>query len=183
MKIELDFEVLKQTGLSADEYLYLYIIYRKGFNYLEELNLNPDLVKLETEGYIKLGEYLTEHRIGKPFIDLFTSNTDQMFIELNTIYPMKVVSPNRGIRILHAKDPNATANKKAKTRYSKIVKNKPHLHKNIVSCLKKQLVIEKENLAYLQNLETWINNHTWEKYENVDYDENNTDERRITRQL
>ena len=31
MNIEIDFEVLCQTEMSADDFVYLYIIYRKGY--------------------------------------------------------------------------------------------------------------------------------------------------------
>ena len=37
-----------------------------------------------------------------------------------TTYPMKVDSPSRGVRVLHAKDPDAKANEKSKNRYNKI---------------------------------------------------------------
>ena len=47
-----------------------------------------------------------------------------------------------------------------------------------------QLTVEKNNLQYLQNLETWINNHTWEKYENITENDTKDNERpRITRSL
>ena len=45
-----------------------------------------------------------------------------------------------------------------------------------------QLSHEGDNLGYLQNFETWINNHTWEKYEDMNIKDIN-DDRRITRQL
>jgi hypothetical protein len=184
MKIEIDFELLTDTQLSPDEYLYLYIVYRKGFNYLAQLNLKPDLEKLQKENYIKLGQTSDLHTVTERFICLFSTDFDQMFAELISKYPMKVISPGRGVRILHAKDPNAKANEKNKKRYKKIVNNKPHKHRNIIHCLEKQLIVEKDNLGYFQNLETWINNHTWEKYENLD--ENDTKDNlkpRITRSL
>tara|TARA_R110002020_G_scaffold93297_2_gene225150 strand:- start:1163 stop:1717 length:555 start_codon:yes stop_codon:yes gene_type:complete len=184
MKIEIDFELLGSTQLSADEYLYLYIVYRKGFNYLTQLNLKPDLDKLQKENYIKLGQTVDTHVIRQEFIDLFSSNFDSMFAELISRYPMKVNSPGRGVRILHARDPDAKANEKNKKRYKKIVNNKPYKHRNIMNCLDKQLMVERDNLGYLQNLETWINNHTWEKYENLDEnDTKNNTKTRITRSL
>ena len=36
-----------------------------------------------------------------------------------------------------------------------------------MKCLDKQLTVDRNNLGYLQNLEVWINNHTWEKYEDL----------------
>ena len=74
------------------------------------------------------------------------------------------------------------SNKKAKNKYKRIVSNKPHLHRYIVSCLKKQLGHQQDNLGYMQNFETWINNHTWEKYEDINPAKNIGDGRQ-TRQL
>jgi len=51
-----------------------------------------------------------------------------------------------------------------------------------MKCLQLQLEHEKDNLGYLQNFETWINNHTWEKYEDMNINDIN-DDRRNTRQL
>ena len=155
------------------------------FNYLNNLNLKPNLDKLEKDGYIKIGETPDTHVIRQEFIDLFISDFDSMFAELVSTYPMKVNSSSRGVRVLHAKDPDAMANKKAKIRYKKIVDNKLYKHKYIMNCLDKQLKIERNNLEYLQNLETWINNHTWEKYENLDENAIQKDsiQPRITRSL
>ena len=184
MKIEIDFDVVKETKMSPDDFIYLYIIYRKGFNYLQQLNLKPNVEQLQSDGYVKLGETPENHTIRQNFIDLFVSDFDQMFAELVGTYPMKVNSPGRGIRILHAKDPDAKANDKCRNRYKKIINNKPYKHKHIMRCLNIQLKVERENLGFLQNLETWINNHTWEKYENLDEnDTKDTTRPRITRSL
>ena len=116
MKVEIDFDVLKETKMSPDDFIYLYIIYRKGFNYLQQLNLKPNVEQLQSDGYVKLGETPENHTIRQNFIDLFVSDFDQMFAELVGTYPMKVNSPGRGIRILHAKDPDAKANDKCRNR-------------------------------------------------------------------
>ena len=183
MKVEIDFDVLKETKMSPDDFIYLYIIYRKGFNYLQQLNLKPNVEQLQSDGYVKLGETPENHTIRQNFIDLFVSDFDQMFAELVGTYPMKVNSPGRGIRILHAKDPDAKANDKCRNRYKKIINNKPYKHKHIMRCLNIQLKVERENLGFLQNLETWINNHTWEKYENLDENDTKQQTNRITRSL
>jgi len=184
MKVEIDFDILRETKMSPDDFIFLYIIYRKGFNYLQQLNLKPNVEQLQTDGYIKLGQTPEHHTIRQDFIDLFVSDFDQMFAELVSTYPMKVDSPGRGIRILHAKDPDAKANDKCRNRYKKIINNKPYKHKHIMKCLNMQLKVERDNLGFLQNLETWINNHTWEKYENLDEnDTKDTTRPRITRSL
>ena len=140
MKVEIDFDILRETKMSADDFIFLYIIYRKGFNYLQQLNLKPNVEQLQTDGYIKLGQTPEHHTIRQDFIDLFVSDFDQMFAELVSTYPMKVDSPGRGIRILHAKDPDAKANDKCRNRYKKIINNKPYKHKHIMKCLNMQLI-------------------------------------------
>tara|TARA_R110000824_G_scaffold194490_1_gene377124 strand:+ start:1849 stop:2397 length:549 start_codon:yes stop_codon:yes gene_type:complete len=182
MTVELDFEVLRQTNMSADDFVYLYVIYRKGYNYLDNLNLKPNLDKLQEQGYVKLSDTPDQHVIRQEFIDLFFSNFDQMFAELISTYPMKVMV-NGNIRVLHAIDPDSKSNLKAKNRYAKIVGKKLYKHKHIISCLNNQLKVERENLGYMQNLEVWLNNYTWEKYENIDKNDTGEDTTRITRSL
>tara|TARA_R110000744_G_scaffold282414_2_gene394159 strand:- start:1128 stop:1679 length:552 start_codon:yes stop_codon:yes gene_type:complete len=183
MNVDIDFETLSQTGMSADDYLYLYIIYKETYTYLDNLNLKPNLEKLQENGYIKLGETPDQHFVRQEFIDLFSSNFDQMFAELIGTYPMKVMTTDRGVRILHAKDPDGKSNLKAKGRYEKIVGTKLYKHQHIMKCLNTELTVNRFNLAYMQNLETWINNHTWEKYENLDDNDTKQDTNRITRSL
>ena len=176
MTIEIDLELLKTTNLSADEYIGLYLVFRKGYTYLEELNLNIDWNKLETQGYIK------DKLVTDKFRSLFSNNFDAMFEELISVYPSKVDSSN-GVRVLHAVDPKAKSNLKAKNRYKKVVGNKLHVHNRIIKLQKVQLNVQQDNLAYMQNLETWINNHTWEKYENLDENDTKQQTNRITRSL
>ncbi len=183
MMLEIDFEVLKETKMSADDYIYLYIIYRKGFNYLNILNLKPNIDELIENGYLEAGDSAETQRVTQNFINLFVSNFDQMFTDLVNKYPWKVTS-SRGVRVLHAIDPKAKSNDKARNRYRKIVNNKPVLHRHIMQCLDRQLLVNKEDLGFLQNLEVWINNYTWEKYENLnDYATENESKPRITRSL
>ena len=177
MTIEIDLELLKTTDLTPNEFIGLYLTLRKGYAYLDELTLNIDWIKLQDKGYISLDNIVTDK-----FKKLFSNNFDNLFEELISIYPNKVHSSN-GIRVLHAVDPKAKSNLKAKNRYKKIVGNKLHVHNRIIKLLKVQLKLQEDNLGYLQNLETWINNHTWEKYENINENDGRTTTKRITRSL
>ena len=187
MKIEIDLSLLKDTKLSADEYIYLHVIYKKAFNYLEQvqslLDPNRSLIEevLQKEGWLVTGKTLMDYKVTNKFLDLFVGSIDVMFEELLSLYPFKVET-ERGSRVLRAKDPSAHSNSKAKKKYAKIVKGKPHLHRTILLSLEKQLTAEKHNLGYMQNLETWINNHTWEKYEDININISK-DNGRITRKL
>ena len=73
-------------------------------------------------------------------------------------------------------------NKKAKNKYKKVVGTKKFVHNRIIQLLEVQLEAERSRLAYMQNLETWLNNHTWEKYANIKKS-HGEDDNRITRKL
>ena len=181
MQVQIDVNLLVENGISADDFLALYAIYRKGFKTLDKLKLNPNWDDLQSKGYVKLGDSVEKHIIRQEFIDLFSSDFDQMFAELISTYPMKV-STNRGYRILHAADPNCKSNQKAKAKYSRIVGTKKFVQEKIIKLLKVQLRVERGRLEYMQQLEVWLNNHTWEKYINMDENAGQS-ENRITRRL
>ena len=181
MQVQIDVNLLVENGISADDFLALYAIYRTGFKTLDKLKLNPNWDDLQSKGYVKLGDSVEKHIIRQEFIDLFSSDFDQMFAELISTYPMKV-STNRGYRILHAADPNCKSNQKAKAKYSRIVGTKKFVHDKIIKLLKVQLRVERGKLEYMQQLEVWLNNHTWEKYINMDENAGQS-ENRITRRL
>ena len=181
MQLQIDVNLLVENGISADDFLALYAIYRKGFKTLDKLKLNPNWNELQSKGYVKLGDSVEKHIIRQEFIDLFSSDFDQMFAELISTYPMKVAT-NRGYRILHAADPNCKSNEKAKAKYSRIVGTKKFVHDKIIKLLKVQLRVERGKLEYMQQLEVWLNNHTWEKYINMDENAGQS-ENRITRRL
>jgi hypothetical protein len=187
MKVEIDLDVLKEAGITADDFTYVYLLYNKSFHYLNNLNLKPSLTELQSKSFIKIGESLEKHTVRQEFIDLFASDFDTQFLELVNNYPMKVNSPNRGIRVLRARDPQSKANLRAKEKYKRVLEGKPYKHKQILRCLDTQLAVEKNNLGYLQTFEVWINNHTWEKYEDLNEHETENGEKgkrpRITRTL
>jgi len=182
MKIEVNLDLLKDSQISADDFISLYLLYRNGYSIFKELKLNPNWLDLQAKGYVKIGATVENNIIRQEFIDLFSGSFDSMFAELLSTYPMKVNSPARGIRILHAKDPASKANQKSKAKYRKLIGTQVHEHKRIMKLLDVQLTVERDNLGYLQNLETWLNNHTWEKYEDIDKNTNDNGNR-ITRSL
>ena len=89
------------------------------------------------------------------------------------------------MRVLRAKNAHAKANAKAKEKYKRILNGSKILHDRIVKCLENELELRKstDTLGYMQMLPTWINNYTWEKYEDIDNEQSPEEQRRITRQL
>jgi len=183
MILNVDTEILKILGITADDFVYLYLLHAKSHDVLSELDLKPNTEDLQEKGLIKLGEELQDHVVRQKFLDMFQSTFDQMWSELLSHFPLKV-NGRDGVRILRARDANAKANDKAKRKYRSIVGSNKLLHNKIIKLLQVEMSLRKENntLGYMRMLQTWINGHTWEQYEDIS-NEPNTGKSRITRQL
>ena len=182
MTIEISIESLKKFGITADEYLYLSLLQRNSHDAISNLNLVVDLEGLQTKGLVKLGESIDRHIVRDKFSCANMSNYDQMWSELLSHFPLKVYV-NGGVRPLRAKDPDAAANKQARKKYEKYVKGSVAKHNEVIRCLQIELDQRKKanSLGYMQMLSTWVNQCTWEKYQ--DLTETKDNERRITREL
>jgi len=175
MKIEIDLELLEEIGLQPNEYIALHCKHK-------EIDINDKFNEAIHWGYLMEEGWLGEGwELTDKWLDLFAADFDDLFKELLSVYPAIVESPGRGKRVLHAKDPDAYTNMKAKNRYRKVTGEKVEKHKEIIRLLKIQLETDKDSLGYMQNLETWLNNYTWEKYIDINLEENN--DGRITRSL
>jgi hypothetical protein len=185
MIIQVSTEVLKKFGISANDYLYLYLIDKKEYDILKELNLDVDLESLQTKNLLKIGEDVKSHIIRGELFTFQATPFDQMWGELLSYFPLKVsVSNGKGVRVLRAKDPTALANKQAKKKYQSYINGDVGKHKEVIKCLKTELSIRSkgDTMGYMQMLPTWVNQHTWEKYESLD-GEQDSQNSRITRQL
>jgi hypothetical protein len=181
MNIEIDLELLQTTGLSPDEYVALYLVLRKGYTYLDKVKFTIDYAELQDAGYI-VDHTASEIEVTDKYKSLFSTNFDAMFAELVAEYPNRV-NTKTSVRVLCGADPKAKTNDKARNKYKNIIGRKLHLHNKIIKCLRVQLKVEEDNLMYMQKLETWINNYTWEKYENLNENDGRTTTKRITRSL
>lgn len=183
MLVEINTEVLKKFGISADDFVYLYLLHATGYDLIEELSLKPNTEALQTKGLIKLGEELRDHTVRQKFLEIFQTPFDQMWSELLSHFPLRVYNQGH-MRVLRAKDANAKANAKAKKAYERYVGGDSAKHKRVVQCLINELELRKStnSLGYMQMLQTWANNHTWEQYEDIG-NEPTKSSSRITRKL
>jgi hypothetical protein len=183
MVIEINTDVLKKFGISADDFVYLYLLHATSYDLVSELELNPNTETLQTKGLIKLGEELQDHTVRQAFLDLFQDSFDRMWSELLSHFPLRVYNQGN-VRVLRAKDALAKNNEKAMRKYYKVVGTDVTKHNRIVQCLKNELDLRKSTntLGYMQMLNTWVNNHTWDQYEDIS-DESTSTTGRITRKL
>ena len=125
MLIEVNTEVLQKFGITADDFVYLYLLHAKSYDVVSTLCLTPNL-----EAYAK-------------------------------------------------------ANSKAKRTYERYVGKDKTRHDYVIKCLKNELIHRKQSdsLGWMQMLQTWINNHTWEQYDSIENDKPTGAKTRITRKL
>ena len=182
MQIEIDTDVLKDLDISADDFVYLYLLHAKAYDVIHLLK--PDTEALQRKGLIKLGEEQEDNVVRQKFIDTIEDNFDRMWSDLLSHFPIKVYNQGQ-VRVLRAADSNARNNQKAKKAYQRVIGKNISKHKKIVQCLINELNLRKSNnsLGYMQMLQTWVNQHTWEQYEDADVGRTQEQDRRITRKL
>ena len=182
MTIEISIKSLKDFGITADEYVYLSLLHSGSHNVIEDLELVVRLEVLQTKGLVKLGEEIKDHIVRAKFSAPNATPFDQMWSDLLSHFPLKV-NANGGIRPLRAKDPNASTNQRARKQYKKYINGSVVKHNEVVRCLQVELDHRRKanNLGYMQMLSTCMNQHSWEKYQ--DLTETSDNERRITREL
>ena len=184
MHIEIDTDILNDLGISADDFVYLYLLHAKAYDVIKIISIKPNTEDLQSKGLIKLGERPEDDVVRQKFIDTIEDSFDRMWSELLSHFPLKVYT-NGNVRILRAKDADARNNQKAKKAYHRVIGKNVAKHNKIVECLKHELEFRKSNnsLGFMQMLQTWVNQHTWEQYEDTDVGKTTEQERRITRRL
>jgi len=181
--MNIDIEHIIGLKLSPDEYVFLLLHHKGEFDdYVSRgIRLRVDLKKLQDMEYIKILED-SKVAIRTKFIDLIETDFDRQFAELIGTYPMKVGAAGK-YRILHAANPDAKANAKSKAKYRNILKRDPSLHRRIIKALNVQLKHQRDSLQYLNALDVWLNQSTWEKWEGMDENTDDSDDERNTRVL
>ena len=175
-KVDLDFPALFAIGLTPDLYLLLYWKFHSTmYEFPSILSFHfsgYSLKYLEDNDYIKITGF-NQFELRDKSNQMFSPNSfNKMFYELLSTFPLKVPSYNGTYRVLRPKDPGANLNKVAKKKYFDIIKGKQGLHDKIIKSLNNELENRRNanSFMYMQNLITWLNQRTWEMYEDLEKD-------------
>ena len=63
MILEINTETLKNIGITADDFLYLYLLHSRDYKLVNELNLKPNTKAFPTKRLVNLRESLKDHII------------------------------------------------------------------------------------------------------------------------
>jgi len=176
--IQIDLDYVQEKRMSVNQYLALMKLYL----YEKELKILPiriyedELEFLEEQGYIARTEnnvLLTDTGRG-----IFEQGGD-LFEEFFSLFPHRVPNNAGGFRVLGTKASDTIMGNKMRRKWNLITKGNATLQKTIIESLRYELKHREQTgaLAYMQNMETWLNNGTWERYQDMIEEEKNTKKR------
>lgn len=163
MEFSCNIDELDEMGLTFTEYLVLFSIYNQVV--YKNIEINEKVYeKLESKSYIRKEEdyYVL---LDKGF-EFFAPKND-LFEEFITTFPTRVVVPiNGSVRILSPASANTVAGKKLRKKWDTATKGKVKFQRYVIDCLKAEIAnrTTTNNLQWMRNAETWLNNGTWEDY-------------------
>lgn len=164
MKIIIDTDVTDNLGLTTLEFLYLHIL-------ANDLPIGLDFNALMELGYLNENCEITNEGIEvvKPKV----SNVMMLFVKTYNAYPHKV-----GTRVLKAKSIDSADGKHCLSKFNHYIRKDPNVAERMYKGLIVELKLRKKGNSenFFQDIRTWFNQQTWDKYADLDV-EINTDER------
>lgn len=163
--ITLDILEIRKLKLTLNEYLTLYKFYHdlegKPFPYIPDDRYFDSLLERNLIVKNEAGYTLSSEGI-KVF------NSEDLFEEFYKTFPHKVPT-EVGFRPVSTQDVNSSSAKATRAIWDRITKGKPNLQRTIIDNLKRELEYKKSDgsLGYLQNIDTWLRQATWEKWNNI----------------
>ncbi len=169
-KWTIDLEDLFRTGLSLNQYYTLYCTCYKQYDLLEKYsNINgpirlQDLHSLQNKGLITFNEPVVSYDDIRPTDQAYKilgfTKEDQWFEELWNVFPRRTPKGRVLKQIGH---------QKAKKKYFSRIKSESD-HRKILAALDRELKHRAAtgNIDYMQSLETWLNNESWNAFPEED---------------
>jgi len=133
-----------------------------------------DLTFLIDKGFIiRKDDEVLLTKIGKEIFEL----KEDLFVKFFELFPYKVPDGMGNHRILGTKSPDTILGGKMRKKWHSVTKGNIALQEDMVKALEVEVEYRTRTntLVYMQNMETWLNNGTWEKY--MDAAEQNEEKR------
>lgn len=164
MKIVIDTEVTDNLGLTVLEYLYLHAL-------ANGLSAHLDFDSLMELGYMNQDFEITNE--GLDVIRPKVSDAMMLFVKTYDAYPHKV-----GTRVLKAKSIDSADGKHCLSKFNHYLRKDSNVAKRMYKGLVVEMKLRKKGNSenFFQDIRTWFNQMTWDKYADLDV-EVNTDER------
>lgn len=181
--IEIDIGQCLEEELTPSQYCYLKLLWEKNLDaaralYFNDKGLRDSMDHLIELGYVMFFSEETGYSIDKKKCNELFGFEESKFWELFSSYPLKVPDGRGGYRVLRTRDPETKEAKEALKKYKKAIKSNRR-HEKVMKCLNLELDSKKRtnSMQFMQQLITWLNQRTWEKYEPLLEDKPKEDER------
>ncbi len=170
--LTLDILEISKLGLNLNEYLTLMRMQhdseKKSFPFEPDIRFFPSLFE---KGLIKVsdsGSYILSDLGANVF-----KGDEDLFEEFYNTFPNRV-PVGSGFRPVSAVNVEGVSAKTTREIWNRVTKNKPYLQRKIIDSLKKELAHRKNTntLSYLHNIDTWLRQATWEKWEDIPDEKN-----------
>ena len=164
MKIVIDTDVTDNLGLTIIEYVYLHAL-------ANDLPYELDFVTMMELGYMNRDFEITNE--GIDVIRPKVSDAMMLFVKTYDAYPHKV-----GTRVLKAKSIDSADGKHCLSKFNYYLRKDSNVAERMYKGLIVEMKLRKKGNSenFFQDIRTWFNQMTWDKYADLDV-EVNTDER------
>jgi hypothetical protein len=166
--VTLDILEISKLKLNFNEYLTLVKLQHdldgKSFPFVPDDRFFDRLLNDE---FIIKKEDGTGFTLGPAGLKVFNPEND-LFEEFYKTFPHKVPT-NTGFRPVSTNDPDGMSARVTHVIWNKVTKGKPYLQEKIINNLKKELTHRQAegSLGFLQNIDTWLRQATWEKWDDI----------------
>lgn len=156
---------VKESGVTLAEYLALAMIYHnaKEVGIAIQDFVYEDLLK---KNFIKIDEVTQTWTLDEKGREIFepTNNNYERFI---TTFPTRVKNPSGETRVLSPASISSQSAKKLYRKWKTVTKGKNSYQQHIIRCLEEEVKYRERmnSLYWMRNIETWLDNFTWEDYE------------------
>ena len=164
MKIVIDTDVTDNLGLTVLEYAYLHVLANGLSN------------EIDFDSLIELGYMNQDFEITNEGLDVIrpkVSDAMMLFVKTYDAYPHKV-----GTRVLKAKSIDSADGKHCLSKFNHYLRKDSNVAERMYKGLVVEMKLRKKGNSenFFQDIRTWFNQMTWDKYADLDV-EVNTDER------
>jgi len=171
--ITINLNLLKKLKLNINEYLALYTIYLKNKQHINipfEL-IRRDEIQLTVAGLLKVKENHM-YKLSEKGLEIFEGG--DFFNEFYKTFPRTVPTEGQGQRVVSTNDAFGISAAFTRKIWDRQTKGDRNMQQHIIKCLKLELSdrINHGTIKFLHNIDTWLRQGGWEKYEYLTNEKN-----------
>jgi len=170
----LDWKKWKESKMPLMDFLLLTLIYWESNQktpvkikeHLKDDDIYTYFLRLIARGYIREG--VEKYYLTAKGLEVFNSGQDN-FKDFYELFPQKVPNNTGGERILRAVSMDSMSGRDAYRRWKMITGGNEEKERHIIACLAAEITqrTRQGDLAYMNNISTWLNKRKWEMYEHL----------------